>query len=329
MYTRKHYSFWRTFLWSSKPFFIGLLYAILVLPLYGQAKVWLGIDLSLPWQPVSILGTAVAFYLGFKNNASYDRTWEARKIWGGIVNNSRTFGTAVCAFVQGEKQEQIRKELIYRHVAWMTALRFQLRTPRDWEHLADRVKSKFYPETTDKSFENLAVELQQYLAEEELSGYLGKANVAAQIMSGQGRRLQELRQQGYLDDWRHLEMHRTIGLFYEDQGRSERIKNYPFPRQYASAALWLTFLLAACIPFGILSTIDAIKHWQVMPLLSAIVTWAFFLMEKIGDYSENPFEGSYNDVPITSISRAIEIDLRQMIGDTHPEPIKSENGFLM
>ena len=96
MYTKRNYNFWMTFNWSRRPFFIALLYA---LPITALSH-FTGIDFSLPWQPISVLGIAVAFYLGFKNNSSYDRTWEARKIWGGIVNNSRTFGAAINSFIQ-------------------------------------------------------------------------------------------------------------------------------------------------------------------------------------------------------------------------------------
>lgn len=70
------------------------------------------------------MGIAVAFYLGFKNNSSYDRTWEARKIWGSIVNNSRSFGSAVMAFVQSKEHKEEQQELIYRRLAWLTCLRF-------------------------------------------------------------------------------------------------------------------------------------------------------------------------------------------------------------
>lgn len=74
------------------------------------------------------------------------------------------------------------------------------------------------------------------------------------------------------------------------------------------------------------------EPWMIWicPFLGGLITWVFYLMEKIGDYTENPFEGTYNDIPITSISRAIEIDLKEMIGDIEiPDPIKDSNGFLM
>ena len=112
MYTKRNYGFWQTFNWSKMPFIYGAIYAGVVISVYYWLKKDYDVDISLPWQPISVLGIAVAFYLGFKNNASYDRTWEARKIWGGIVNNSRTFGVAVTAFIQGSKKEEIRKKII-------------------------------------------------------------------------------------------------------------------------------------------------------------------------------------------------------------------------
>lgn len=332
MYTKRNYGFWLTFWWSKMPFFYGILYTSAIVGLHLVLNTYFDIDISLPWQPISTLGIAVAFYLGFKNNASYDRTWEARKIWGGIVNSSRTFGTAVITFIKGEGQDAIHKRLIYRHIAWMTALRFQLRIGREWEHTGDRIKGVFYPETSDKYYENLEGELAHYLPPEEMAACIKKANVATQILKAQAEDIQQLRERGYMDDFHHIELHRTIGLFFDDQGRSERIKSFPFPRQYASAALWQSVIFAALIPFGMINIFSASGNcirFMMIPL-SGLMIWAFFLMEKIGDYSENPFEGSYNDIPTTTISRTIEIDLRQMIDDQDiPAPLKSEHGFLM
>ena len=156
--------------------------------------------------------------------------------------------------------------------------------------------------------------------------------MATQLLLRQSQMLQEARDLGFYDDFRHMELHGLIQTFYEDQGKSERIKNFPFPRQYASAALWMTVVFSALLPMGLLHAFLEYNpglYWLMVPF-SALITWSFFLMEMIGDYSENPFEGTYNDVPITSIARAIEIDLREMMGDTHiPPAIKPEKGFLL
>lgn len=328
MYVKRNYSFWMTFSWSKWPFIIGFFYALSLC----TAHAILDIHFALPWQPISVIGIAVAFYLGFKNNSSYDRTWEARKIWGGIVNDSRSFGAQVISFVQGENAEAIKKELIYRHIAWLTALRYQLRLSREWEHTEDRVKGKFAPTASEHYVEQLLQEVSRFISLEELAHYKSMGNASAQILADQSKRLQELRDQGYYEDFRHMELVHLIGAFYDGQGGSERIKNFPFPRQYASTALWLTMVFCALLPFGIMDVfhdMSGAAFW-VCPFIVGLVTWIFFLMEKIGDYSENPFEGTYNDVPITTISRGIEIDLREMINDTDiPKPIAPENGFSL
>lgn len=332
MYTRRRYGFWMTFLWSKYPFMYGLIYSLILTIAFEFVYHRLNFDFSFSWQPISILGIAVAFYLGFKNNASYDRTWEARKIWGGIVNNSRTFGAAVCSFIQGENDYGIKKELIHRHIAWLTALRYQLRLEREWEHTEYRINGKYMPTISERYFDTLEEELKNVLSEEEFDLYKGKTNIATQIQHKQATRLQELQNQGYFDDFRHMEFHKLIAEFFNEQGRCERIKNFPFPRQYASVAFWMTLLFSIIAPFGLLNIFHDLKShtvWLTIPF-AALITWVFFLMEMIGDFSENPFEGTYNDIPITSISRAIEIDLREMLNENDvPKPIAAENGFLM
>lgn len=317
-----------TFYWSKWPFIVGTLYGSLVC----FTSYYLGKTIALPWGPLGIIGIAVAFYLGFKNNSSYDRTWEARKIWGSIVNNSRTFGAAVLSFVKGDNHSAIQKELIYRHIAWLTTLRHQLRLSREWEHVENRLNGLYAPTVCEDYTLELDRELAAYISKEELSALENKSNQATQILKNQAVRLQELRDQGHFEDFRHMEFHQLIRSFYEDQGKSERIKNFPFPRQYASVAIWITVVFCVFVPFGLLDVLNQKEGWMfwICPFLSGLITWVFFLMEKIGDYSENPFEGTYNDVPISSIARGIEIDMREMMNDENiPAPIKPENGFLM
>jgi len=329
MYTKRVYGFWMTFNWSKKPFILGALYTALICVL----SLVLDLSIALPWQPVSIVGIAVAFYLGFKNNSSYDRTWEARKIWGGIVNNSRSFGAAVTSFVHGEEDAKIQKELIYRHIAWLTALRYQLRLSREWEHTQERIKGLYSPNICEEYYEKLDDELAQFIPQDEIDNINTKANAATQILARQSQRLQDLRDKNYFEDFRHMEFYALIRTFYDDQGKSERIKNFPFPRQYASTAVWLTMIFSVLLPFAMLDIFNALDHisyFIICPLISGLLIWIYFLMEKIGDYSENPFEGTYNDVPITTIARGIEIDLREMIDDDQiPKGFIAENGFLL
>ncbi|MGL1887019.1 MAG: hypothetical protein OCD76_10945 [Reichenbachiella sp.] len=327
MYIKRNYSFWMTFNWSRKPFLIGLIYSAIVIGIFH----FLDLKFTVPWQPISVIGVAVAFYLGFKNNSSYDRTWEARKIYGGIVNDSRSLGAAVVAFVQGEHEVSIKKELIYRHIAWLTALRHQLRLSKPWEHSENRLNGLYSPTVCEDYDNKLHQELQNYLTEQEIEGINNKSNRATQIIKCQSVRFQELKDIGYFDDFRHMEFHKLMTNLYTGQGKAERIKNFPFPRQYASTALWVTVVFCALVPLGLIGLFQE-NIWveSIGAFLSAIIIWIFFLMEKIGDYSENPFEGTYNDVPITSVSIGIEIDLREMIDDQNiPSPVEAKDGFLM
>ncbi|MBI1221019.1 MAG: hypothetical protein GC180_00310 [Bacteroidetes bacterium] len=328
MYIKRNYGFWMTFNWSKWPFIYGLLYGAVICAVSYAFH----LNISLPWGPLGVIGIAVAFYLGFKNNSSYDRTWEARKIWGGIVNDSRTFGASVMAFVQGTNATEIKKELIYRHVAWVTALRFQLRLSRPWEHTENRLNGLYSPQVCEEYYQMLDGELAKFLSSDEIEKLGKKGNLATQILKIQSERLQELKDEGYFEDFRHMEFHKIVGNLYAGQGKSERIKNFPFPRQYASVALWLAMVFCAIVPFGLIDIFkdSRVEILWICPFLNGLITWVFFLMEKIGDYSENPFEGTYNDVPITSISRSIEIDLREMLDETDiPSPLEDVHGFLL
>jgi putative membrane protein len=327
-----------TIFWSRKGLYYGAATGLIAVILYEVACLkWMAV----PWQPVALIGTALAFYLGFKNNASYDRLWEARKIWGAILNLSRSFGAATLGYVSNlhadEKQSdaalhEIRKRLIFRHLAWVTSLRYQLRTPRVWEH-TDELLHNIYPGVETPEFTvKLEEELQKFLSKEEIAQLEGKSNRATQLLAHQTQELKSLRTAGLIDDFRHMELQQFIAAMYDEQGKSERIKNFPFPRQYASIPLLLIKITSILVPFALLDEFEKLGDnlvWLTVPF-SAIVTWVFILMEMIGDYSENPFEGTYNDVPISAISRTAEIDLKEMLGEKDiPAPMQPVQGMLM
>lgn len=338
MQAGRRYSLFQTIRWGSRFIFIFLIYDALVVALYHV----LGIEwLSLPWQPISLIGIAVAFYLGFKNNSSYERLWEARKIWGGIVNASRSFTVMARDYINNEKTEsdlpeaelkQISKRLVHRHVAWLHALSIQLRKVKDWEHNSKRDHGFREALGTDFSEEKFA-KLKPYLSDEDYAYMMSKGNKASHLLSMQSKDMMALRMAGPLEHFRHLEMQGLITEFYTLQGKSERIKNFPFPRQYATVNYFFTVLFVGLLPFGMLNVFTGSELpwliWLSIPF-SVIGSWVFWTMEMIGDYSENPFEGLYNDVPINTMARGIEIDIRQMLDETDlPEPLKPEGEFKM
>lgn len=308
--------------------------------------------MKIPWLPVSILGTAVAFYVGFKNNSAYDRLWEARKIWGGIVNSSRIWGSNVKAFINNQFRDsnlsdvelhQIHQKLIYRHVAWLYTLRDQLLIPTTWEHLRDRDMGKFidkYFEQRKQTFgigmlgDDITKEmLSKLLDEDEAQRLVGFKNTAAQIIDKQSQELVLLRAENLTDDFRHMELQKLLNEFYTLQGKCERIKKFPLPRQYASFSFVFVSIFIILLPLGLIPAFQDLSpnygHWISIPFV-ALIGWVFVMMELIGDYSENPFSGLGNDIPMLALCRTIEIDLREMLGETDlPPTIEPVNHVLM
>ena len=321
--------------------------------------------LHVPWLPLSVVGTAVAFIVGFKNNASYDRLWEARKIWGGIVNASRSFTVMVKDFIVTDEKmpnelSETHRELVQRHVAWLTALRYQLRTVRPWENNRDSEGNGRFRGMTIRILESdvsMDEAIAGYISEEERREIFSKSNQASQLLGIQSRRLRELREQEKLGVFEHVELERAIAELYALQGQSERIKNFPYPRQFATLNYIFVWLFILLLPYGVMEEFEKIgdhiiadhgagdegygmmhslwlffgSHfvWFSIPF-SAIVSWVFFALENAGEHSENPFEGGPNDVPITDLCRNIEIDIRQLIDDDGiPEKLSWESGVVL
>ena len=339
MHAGKNYSFKEVIIWTRRDIYKLFLIATASVICYK----FLGWNwLAVPWLPIALLGTAVAFVVGFKNNASYDRLWEARRIWGSIVNTSRSFGIMVKDFIPTQQSTQkskaelqeIRAIIMKRHFAWLTAMRFSLREKRTWEAIYKRDNAEYRDAwfSVPEQKGSLHDELARYLSEEELQWVLTKSNKAAQLISLQSAHLKSLHEQGLIESFRHIELERCLAELYNQQGASERIKNFPYPRQYATANLYFIKLFTFLVPLGLLQEFDRLGEyfiWLVIPF-STLSTWVFTTMEKIGESSESPFEGSANDVPITAISRTIEIDLREMheMSDI-PPPLKPENNILV
>lgn len=291
--------------------------------------------LTIPWVPIAMVGTAVAFIVGFKNNATYSRLWEARQIYGAIVNSSRSWAMMAMDFVSaGEHTSTAHTRLVHRHIAWLHAMRFQLRTPRAWEHMI-KVYNKEYRtayRVDEQDGAKLADVLTGLVSEQEKELVLSKSNAATQLIALQSKDLRELHAQGAIDGLHHVELEKLLVDLYDHQGKCERIKNFPYPRQYATINLMFVRLFNTLVPFGMLGEFAKLgEHfvWLTIPF-TVLVCWVFMMMERIGEATENPFEGSANDVPITAMTRTIEIDLREMLGETNiPEPLKPQNNILM
>jgi len=336
MHTGRHYRISEIIKWTRREIFIFALLAAIPTLLYALLNwTWLAV----PWVPIALIGTAVAFVTGFKNNASYGRLWEARQVWGALINNSRYWATQCCDFLaepeSGASDRSVgeyKQRLVHRHLAFVTALRFQLRQPKSWETMSKRHNVEFQNQyVVDEWNGSLDDALKPLLNEADLKHVLGCKNRATQILALQSAELHALVQNGMLNEFKRLFMSQTLAKFYDDQGKSERIKNFPYPRQFATLNVYFIWLFIALVPFGLLREFDKLGDgfvWLTIPA-SMIVAWVFHTMDKIGESSENPFEGSPNDVPITALARVIEIDLREMIGETDlPNAIEPTNLIL-
>lgn len=345
MYTKKKFSLANILMWTRWELLLFSILPTALVLLYEYAHLgWL----RLPWTPIALVGTAVAFLIGFQSNAAYGRAWEARKIWGGIVNASRAFTIQVNDFVDDQRaaapvtEDELaneRRALVYRHLAWLTALRHAMRQHRRWEVFCEHWTNREWaakapaPERSS-SFEEDAAGL---LAPDEHDEVLAKTNRAAAILSLQSAHLRRLSARGLIWEFAFLQMHQVVNELMALQGKSERIKNFPYPRQFATLGYDFARTFIFLLPFGVVAAFSdmgedllpeypLIGHyfvWASIPFC-VIVCWVFSTMQRIGTVGENPFEGGVNDVPISTMARGIEIDMREMLGegpDKVPPPL--------
>jgi putative membrane protein len=179
---------------------------------------------------------------------------------------------------------------------------------------------------------DLGADLAALVGPGEAARVLRAANRATQLVALQSAEIADLAARGALEPNRHVALARVLADLYEQQGRCERIKNFPYPRQFASINLFFVRLFVGLVPLGLLGEFQKLGDgavWLTVPF-SAVVGWVFTGLERVGQSTENPFEGSANDVPITALSRTIEIDLREILGEADvPPPLAPERDILM
>ena len=335
MHTGVSYSLSEFIIWTRRNIYKLILVGTIPVVLYQVLGLrWIG----LPWTVTALLGTATAFIVGFKNTQTYSRTWEARTIWGGILNSSRSWGIMSRDYIE---DEGYTRKLVYRHFAWLTALRYQLRESREWETSSKPYNAEYrkYYVIPEKEV-SLETELGKYLSAEELTYILSTKNKAAQILSLQSSAIKNLETKNEIDTLKFLDFQKMIREFYDHQGRAERIKNFPYPRQFATINSFFIILFCVLLPFSMLNEFDKLNEavsgfmkgymvWLVVPF-SVLVSWVYTSLEQVGESTENPFEGSANDVPISQLSRTIEIDLREMLGEKDlPKPLTPKNNIIL
>ena len=286
-----------------RPLLILVLYDLAVVVAY-QVMHWNWI--AMPHIPLALFGSAIGIIVAFRNQSSYARWWEARTLWGALVNNSRSWARQVTTVMMpmsdaeaGELKE-MQWRLVYHQIAYMHALRQHLRGLEPWEELAP------------------------LLSEQELSKLRKEKNVPLAIQQQMSALLRRCQVRGWIDiaHWRALD--NTLDDLVDAQGGSERIKNTPMPKQYDYFPQLFVQIYCILLPLALVTNM----RW-LTPLGSTLVGFIFLALDKIGRDLEDPFDNTIYDVPLTAITTTIEINLRQLLGETElPQAEKPVHGVL-
>lgn len=290
--------------------------------------------LAVPFLPIGTIGTAVAFYVGFKNNQAYERLWEARKLWGSITNNSRILTATVRSVIT---DKAIQKDLLYRHLAYINLLRLQLRKTIPWATSKENIHQNSVLEAEELlEYKQAIIKLYEKMERMDIYEMVkDRVNIANNALQQQYQELGKLKRAKIIDDFEHSDLLKIFNEFYNLQGGCERIKTTPLFRQFSIFSRIFVVLFIFLLPFGLLTSMNDLEHighfgvWLTIPFAS-LISWVFFSMEQIGEFSENPFDNGINDIPISTICRNIEIDMREMMGEKDlPEKIEPHDNVLL
>jgi putative membrane protein len=259
--------------------------------------------------PLGSFGSLIGIIVGFRNSSAYGRWWEARMLWGAIVNRSRTLARQVLttmspdkAATPGEQREiaAAQRNLVLHQVAYVHALRQQLRGLDPIPTVAHLVPEEDQAEMANEK--NLALFLQVRMSEMVIAA----------------------RHRGWLDEWQWQMIDQSLASLMDSQGASERIKNTPMPKQFDFFPRLFVDLYCIMLPVGLVTDLG----WYT-PLGSTLVGFMFLALEKIGRDLEDPFENRIYDVSMTAIATTIETNLRQMLRETElPAPARPVDGIL-
>lgn len=260
-------------------------------------KVLIPNDVEIPGMLATLLGTALAFFIGFSNNQAYDRWWEARRIWGELVNDSRSWARNVTEYTNNEgfpgDINDVKKRMVLRHISFVYALK---------ESLRNRPEGYY----------------EKYLSNREIESTARESNLPNAILTLNAADLKMLYDTGMIDGFKFMQMNNYLTAFTDQMGKSERIKNTVFPTYYIFfTKLFIWVLVFFCtIIFS-----RTIGGWSIP--LGWILGFVFHVTHQNGMTLMNPFEEIPASIPLSQISRTIEINLLQMLGEKNiPAPIE-------
>lgn len=254
--------------------------------------------------PFSLIGLAISVFLGFRTNVAYDRYWEGRKLWGALVNVSRSFARQAATFIDAGSEEKNRREvreLVRRTIAFVYALKHSLRhsDPGD--------------------------EVVRYLSAEEAHRLVGQRNVPLVVTRLMGERLRGLWAAGAIREFHLPVLEGSLEEMTSIQGACERINNTPIPFAYTTLIHRIVGFYCLLLPFGIINEV----RW-LTPVVVLMVCHAFLGLDEIGDEIEDPFGTDPHDLPLAALCRTIEVNLLQYIDEPElPPMLEPVDGILL
>lgn len=335
MHVGKSYKLPEFLAWTRRTIYVLVVLSVTPVALYQLAGLkWLAI----PWGIVFLLGATVALSAGFKNAQAYNRLQEALQVWESIVSSSRAWGVICRDYVA---DPECARQLVYRHLAWLTALRYQMRDVKAWETMSEAQNVEYQRRYAIPERErSLESELARYIPNEEAAQVLMSNSRALRILALQSREINGLLADGSLTAQQFGEFKTTVRQLIEQQSRNERIKNFPFPRQHAFINSLFVRILCILLPFSMIGEFERLNDvvdgwakgnmvWLSVPL-SLLILWMYTSLDQVGESTENPFEGGANDVPISRICEEIEAELREMLGEANvPAPTRLEGDIAV
>ena len=255
--------------------------------------------ISIPLTAISIFATLISLLLAFRTAQAYDRWWEARKIWGKILSESRTLVRETQCFLKSNPQEEINR-LAKRQIAW------------NYE-LGDTLRGK-------KHFKRLV----EYLNEEEFEYVSKHMNSPNAILDMHSKQIRNFFENGLINEFQQIHLMNTVSNLCDLMGMSERIKNTVFPKTYSTLLHLSIYVFIIVLPFGFSEL-----NYSLEISMNIALGVSFFLIERTAFYLQDPFEDRATDVSVTAIARVIEINILNMIQDHHTPSLLEPNGFYI
>jgi putative membrane protein len=293
-------SIWGLLSWQWRPIAVFVLAAVAVVLAdeYGHVS-----HLRIAPLPLAVVGGAIGIFVSFRTNSGYDRWWEGRKLWGRLVNLSRHFTSQVLAYLP-DSEAELQTQLVRRHVAYVHTLRCLL---RGQDPLTD-------------------ADVCAFLSADDRAAITGQSNLTHALLHRQLSDLVQLAGRDVIDPLRLQSFDETLAGLLDVQGGCERIQKTPFPRGYGFIADRLILAYGLLLPLAMVGDLG----WMTVPL-SVLVNIAFTLISEVGRVLETPFTMFWPALPLSALSKTIEINLRDRLGDTTVPalPRPDENGILM